>query len=295
VIYADKLHQGHATGASTTIQKSTECVQHELAGLSLLELEPSDILVQENGHFLVPSVESIQAHQFTGSVDVLVTIPGADLEGLTSDDQGNIYALSESSGSDKNSEVLKLAWTSLDIKQLDIVGRSEIYTPKAEGIAFVPGTPNKLYVAGDLFEDGVDPPDRGIIDVYDVPSMDNPFQLTTSQRLNSKLLNSGLKDSKISALQYFEGVLYVLHDNARVVRAWDLTKGELLSEWNLPQVSKQWEGMALERRPREGGVRGGGSLLLLHLALDSPPQVWSLAIQPGQTQGEFILPSCASG
>ena len=298
VIYSDKLHQNHATSASTTasttIQKSTECVQHEMAGLSLLEFEPSDILVQEDGHFLVPSVESIHTHQITGSVDVLVTIPGADLEGLTSDDQGNIYALSESS--EKKSEVLQLAWTSEDMEQLDIVGRSEIHTPKAEGIAFVPGTPNKLYVAGDLLADVNDPTDRGIIDVYDVPSMDNPFQLTTSQRLNSKLLNSGLEDSKISALQYFEGILYVLHDNARVVRAWDLTKGELLSEWNLPQFSKQWEGMALERRRREGGgVRGGESLLLLHLALDSPPQVWSLAIQPGQTRGQFILPECASG
>jgi len=292
VIFSDKLHQKHATSASA-IQNSNECIQHEMAGLSLLEYEPSDILLQQDGRFLVASLESIHAHQITGGVDVLVSIPGTDLEGLTSDSQGNIYALSEVSG--KKSEVLQLAWASEAMEQLDIVGRWEIPTPMAEGIAFVPGMPDKLYVAGDLNSDDTDPASRGTIDVYDVPSMDmdNPFP-PTSHSLNSKLLNSGLEDSKISALQYFEGILYVLHDNARVVRAWDLVKGELLSEWNLPQFSKQWEGMALERREGANGVRGGSSKLLLHLALDSPPQVWSLTIQPGQTRGEFVLPECAS-
>ena len=78
----------------------------------------------------------------------------------------------------------------------------------------------------------------------------------------------------------------------------------------LPRIeggfSKEWEGVALERREiREGSIlndrnyslRGSNdpskTQLILHLALDTPAQVWSMAVEEGNTRGSLILPSCA--
>jgi hypothetical protein len=139
--------------------------------------------------------------------------------------------------------------------------------------------------------------------------------LKPTEQLNGNLMNDGLVDSKIGSIVYFEGLLYVLHDNAGLVRAWDLATGNLESEWKLPRVQstnnnvlKQWEGMILERVANEEATRvnqlrgtasprgeyPANSELLLHLALDSPAQVWSLAVtQEKQQPGRIQLPSCA--
>ena len=265
-------------------EDNSRCIRQETIGVSMLEYQPSDVLVQDS-RLLVPSLESIRAYDSTGIVKTLGTIPGADLEGLTSA-HGKIYAISEVNSN--ISELLALDWTSDDL--LEVIGRWEISTPRAEGIAFIPGT-KKFYISGDLVSDVANHADRGVIDVYEVPNELSASSLTGA-RLNSRMVNENLEDSKISAMQYFEGVLYILHDNAKVVRAWDVLVGELLSEWKVPQYSKQWEGMALERR--EPQLRGGsGGQLFLHLTLDSPPQVWSLAVQEGLQRGEIVLPDCA--
>jgi hypothetical protein len=127
----------------------------------------------------------------------------------------------------------------------------------------------------------------------------------SGHRLNAKLLNQGLLDSKIGSLYYFEGVLYILYDNAQVVRGWHLDSSELVLEWLLPVIpvstssslstpsssssfststststtnpntnnsfDKQWEGFALERRASD-------HQLVLYLTLDSPPQVWTIQL-----------------
>jgi uncharacterized membrane protein YidH (DUF202 family) len=271
--------------SSFTIQpKDNVCVQHEMAGLSRLEYQPSDILVQENDdRLMIASLDTIRAHSATGNVETLVEIPGADLEALTSKGRA-VYAVSEVSG--KKSKLFALVWNTTN--QLEVFWQWEIETPKAEGIAYVPGNPDKLYISGDLIEEvGDKVAARGVIDVYDLPTIGRPLKRF---RLNSNMINDGLTDSKISSLEYFENVLYVLHDNAKVVRAWALN-GALLSEWKLPPVSKQWEGLAFERR-NNGQLRGSGNLLL-NLSLDSPPQVWTLAVQEGEKPGEIILPDCA--
>jgi hypothetical protein len=79
----------------------------------------------------------------------------------------------------------------------------------------------------------------------------------------------------------------------------------MLSEWKLPSVQegldRQWEGLALERiaDAPQGTRRGLRTLasppfsLMVHLTLDSPPQVWSLAVREGATKGELVLPDCA--
>jgi hypothetical protein len=72
--------------------------------------------------------------------------------------------------------------------------------------------------------------------------------------------------------------------------------GELLSKWKLPPVSKQWEGMALERchYVGDGGLHGlHVSGLWLHPALDSLPQVWTFAVQEAKEHSVVVLPDCA--
>ena len=88
-------------------------------------------------------------------------------------------------------------------------------------------------------------------------------------------------------MQYFDGLLYLLFDNAQVIRAFD-DVGNLVHEIKLPIAvegyEKQWEGMRLQRKNGD---------LILHLALDSPPQVWSLKLTEKEG-GLWELPSCAS-
>jgi hypothetical protein len=287
VIFSVTIQEETDKNALFVIQPGELCLQHETAGVSLLEYQPSDVVVLENDSlFLVPSLETIGAHRISGPVETLATIPGADLEGLTV--AGNrIYALGEVDKIGGGSEIIELAWNPTGT--LDVIGRWKITTPRAEGIAFVPGSPNKLYVAGDSSLEVGNHADRGVIDVYELPDEGTASPIS-GVRLNSKLINDGLSDSKIAALQYFEGVLFVLHDNVQLVRAWDLN-GELLSQWNLPPLAKQWEGMALERF--NGQLRGGSGPLHLHLALDSPPQVWTLVVTEGSQRGEIRLPGCA--
>ena len=295
-----------------SIQANSQlCVRHELTGVSLLEYQPSDILpVADNERIMVASLETLAVHGAKGGVETLVTIPGVDLEGLTS--AGSyVYAVSEI-GYESNSELIELEWVS---DKLVIRRRWEISTPRTEGIAYIPGSPGRLFISGDRVKEvGADLSARGTIEIYDIPGnatvadMLNPLK---GRHLNDSLINQGLIDSKIAALQYFENVLYVLHDNERLVRAWDLN-GTLLSEWKLPTGSKQWEGMALERRPRPamenspllrqrqrresdvGPSAEDNSVLLLHLAMDTPPQVWTFAVQEGKSPGEIVFPDCAS-
>jgi uncharacterized membrane protein YidH (DUF202 family) len=280
------------------------CIRHALEGVSLLEYQPSDVVVlPDDDQLLIPSLDSIHRHGSTGPVDTLITIPGADLEGLTSSADGSkLYALSEAD--ENEAEIMEMEWNA--VGALEVVRRWSIATPYAEGIAFVPaqhpGMPDMLYVGGGKKLDvGLGQTSYACsIDVYDVPvgsgnTTDGKTPLH-GRPLNSNLLSNGLLDSKIAALQYFEGALYVLHDNALEVRVWGLD-GEFLSKWKLPPVSKQWEGMALERRHYDGvgGLRGShGGGLWLHLTLDSPPQVWSVAVREGNERGKVVLPHCAS-
>ena len=136
-----------------------------------------------------------------------------------------------------------------------------------------------------------------MIDVYEMPDMSSSAPPARLRHLNSHIITEGLDDSKIAALRLFEGILYMLHDNAGVVRAWDIDSGVLRSEWKLPSYTKQWEGMALERRVASNGALRGSTKeeIVLHLVLDTPPQVWTLNVKEGSNRGEIILPEWAMG
>ena len=140
--------------------------------------------------------------------------------------------------------------------------------------------------------------------VFDVPTpstfdlrfgndiLDTGATILPLYQLNAAILSSGIQLApKISALTYFEDILYVLHDNARVVRGWDIATATMVSEWITPRVGgefdKQWEGLAFQRR--------SDSSVVVHMTLDTPPQIWSFAMQESVVSGKTVLsfPSCA--
>lgn len=305
-----------------------QCYKHSTSGISKLEYQPSDIAVDsQRNALLVPSGQLILLYSLLPpspnrekTVKTLIEIPSSDLEGLTVVDD-RVFALSEGP---KLTELIELQWNGDD--SLSITSRWELsQSSQAEAIAYVPNKTSRL---GRLFIDV-----NGAIRVYNLPdkaakpsptpaekdddalilgkeASSEPMELDRIGSLNASLLKSGLSEQKIGSMYFFEGIVYILHDNEMLLRAWDLDEGDLLAEIPLPRVeggySKQWEGVALERRgvmENQGdGIHLRGSVeqtpptqsqLILHLALDTPAQIWSLVVQEGPTRGSLILPPCA--
>jgi WD40 repeat protein len=289
------------------------CEKYTFTELSDLEFQPSDVVVDaERKILLIPSlttIVSVPLYQVTVSVpEVLIDIPGADIEALTAVGD-RLFAVRE----DGDSTIHELQW---DAGRLRKVREFLIPTNHVEGITFVPDSKESstvhLYVAGSDRKT-----QRVSVDVYQIPSSpdtSNGYATVevlnlTKRSLNANLLTNGLEDPKIASLAYFEDLLYVLHDNDRLVRSWDVKKGKMLAEWKLPHVvggfAKQWEGMALERRSdcsqtaSSALLRGWPqeecqSSLYLHLTLDTPPQIWTLTVKEDATANRtLLLPSCA--
>jgi len=272
----------------------------------MIEFEPSDIIVDEKrGQLLVASLNEIVAlpdgiphTDEANNVDVklLYRFPDGeeDLEALEIIDD-EIFAVSEKNS---RSDLITLQRKQKDDTLIPTM-RYKIPTPAAEGMAYI-STPNwfsdknpRLVVAG-VKSSGSDhlgnTANDLFMDSFPVPlpesSLDDPISLP-SAKINDKIFRGTLKDAKVSAMQYFDGLLYLLFDNAQVIRAFD-DVGNLVHEIKLPIAvegyEKQWEGMRLQRKNGD---------LILHLALDSPPQVWSLKLTEKEG-GLWELPSCAS-
>lgn len=307
--------------ASTMTQVSGQCMQRSLSGIPVMEMQPSGALVDEKeGMLLVPSLNHIVAFEAglpsEGKNDqqarIVGTIAGANMEAL--EQVGKyVYALSEDT--DMKSEIIALEWvdSSLDgvfdsasSRRLQESHRWKISLPGAEGMALVPegelgeGSAAKLLVAGLLTE----PTKTGLaellsIDAYDQTSIDlSQTKLDKTSKINKKLVAKGLKDEKVGSMQFFEGRLYVLFDNARVIRVFDPKTGVIDQEILLPiaeaGAEEEWEGMRLQRinKGTSAGLRGSSeSTVVLHLALDTPAQVWSIRMQ--NENGKWILPHCA--
>jgi uncharacterized membrane protein YidH (DUF202 family) len=294
-----------------------QCILHQTNGISFLDKQPSDIAVDDGrGMFIVPTMSSIHGYDVSEAVTdevtgentkVLVDIPGSNFESLAL--VGDfIFALSSKEDS-LTSELVALSWVS--DSQLQEQQRWTLDTPRAQGIAYVPGVDGgkgKFYISGDKGAD-VATSERGFIDIYEHVEVGEPDLVSHS--LNTKLLTRGLIDSKIATLQFFEGHLYVLHDHAHLVRVWNIETGVTTAEWNLPQ-GEQWDGMMLVRQEVEeaspsdrrlrGSVRGlsdvpdntASTSLMLHLSAESPPEVWSFAVSEGNLPGSIVLPECAA-
>ncbi|KAL7545100.1 hypothetical protein ACHAWF_008454 [Thalassiosira exigua] len=121
------------------------------------------------------------------------------------------------------------------------------------------------------------------------------------------MVSRGLPTAKLGSMQYFEGLLYMLFDNSHVIRAFNITTGEIVLETSLPVAEigseNQWEGMRLQRIKDSDivnrGLRGSnvpGTVLVLHLALDTPAQVWSIRLKEGREKGQlWTFPDCVIG
>jgi hypothetical protein len=305
----DSRQTGDANTSYTfaTADSSGECKQHNFTGISLLEYEPSDVVVDETQKMLIiPSQSKLTGLPLDGDtveqqISVLGEVPGTDIEAITYAN-GMLYAVSESKGS---SSLLALeprvvgTRTYLDfVAQWKLEGRS-----LTEAMTFVPDeNGGKLYIS-----EGAMAGEDSHVYVYDVPSITtsgtNDELIDPIFQLNGKVLTSGIPEApKMGSMTFFEEVLYILHDNARVVRGWNIESGAMVSEWILPRVEgrfdQQWEGMTLQRvsnmgmNMAEGKPGPSSSSVVLHMTLDSPPQIWSFKLN--ESKGTYTLPDCAA-
>jgi len=271
-----------------------------------LELQPSGVIVDESkGLILVPTNNRIIAlrdglpseDMNRDPVNVVASLKGTDIEALQY--VGDyIFALSEAG---KGAEIIALQWVydSDEGGQLKEIHRWMVSEAAPEGIAMVPGEEGASY-SGDVLIA------QTSIKVFDLDSFQ--FDVDTvdeTSTISNKLIARGLKDPKVGSMQYFEGLLWVLFDNSHVMRAFDLKTGSILHEIQLPVAEvgseSQWEGMYLQRianNDRIGGLRGNSetttnTTLILHLALDTPAQIWTLRLNEIGENGQWSLPSCA--
>jgi len=326
------------------VEESGVCIKHGIDGVSAMAYQPSDILSDNKGNdatattataqlLLVPSLTDITALPLiltsegkvndtaasSASVEVLLTVNGENFEGLTYVND-TLYAVSEDNkGSGK---LFALQWDTTNT--LSVIDSWKIESPGPEGLAYIPnpdGSLGRLLIAADLMVEDplINKDKRGEIHVYEVPTSNNDDDggsstLSPLFKINTDLIGYGLTDSKISALQYFENVLYALHENSNVLRGWDLDSATIAAEWNVPNVtggfSNQWEGFYFERTGdvmTSAAATSGGSLrglqssassqLLLHMALDTPPQIWTMVAEAGSSSGSdpqsIIMPKCS--
>ena len=251
----------------------------------------------------------------------IITTLGTNLEALEIIDN-KLYALSE--GIDE-SEILYLEWAEdgLGGRHLEEQQRWKIRTPMAEAMTLIPGegqgAPPKLIVAGDMINaiatatsatgaEAMTRAGRLTIDVFNLEAFDDTKKAEPIRKLNKYILSKGLVDEKVGAMQYYEDLLYVLFDNERKIRSFDMNTGEIVQEILLPVAAVgshlEWEGMRLERvadASVAGGLRGseggnnasdGSTTLVLHLALDTPGQIWTIRLNE-LADGKWKLPRCA--
>jgi len=288
-----------------------ECKMHNLSGISLLQYQPSDVVLDDTAKMLIiPSQSKLTGlpldYEGEQEISVLVEVPGTDIEAITYA-KGMLYAVSESKGS---SSLLAFEPRSVGTQTIfDLVGQWKLEGRSfTEGIAYA--NDEKLHIS-----EGADG-EKSHLYVYDIPTISVTSMTNESiesifpvYQLNDKVLTAGIapEATKMGSMTFFEGILYILHDNARVVRGWDLTSGTMVSEWILPRVEggfdQQWEGMTLQRislmgrNMLRGEPEASSSSVVLHLALDSPPQVWSFQMkETGGTSAEknYALPDCAA-
>jgi len=341
------------------------------------EYEPSDILIDPQRELmLVPSLASVLGFDLTrpnSTVQTLLTLAEgeeADLEGITYVGD-RIFAISEGSAEGgQNPSLLELAWqpqseqqdseqdsanSLLLVNRWELNFRQQLINGVSEGITFIPpdqannNGEGLLYISGDVYDPETPrftrTQDRGIIYTFQIPATDDTAgELTRLSNLNSNLINSGLSNSKISSLQNFQNILFVLHGYERIIRLWDIHRAVLLGETRLPnlegnQFDQNWEGMFLERKTAQTtttmtmnnnnnttttsslGRRLRRTLqqteqqqdatttttntttpLFLHLALNTPPEIWSFDVlletttmdETTITRSNLLFPNCAA-
>jgi len=221
--------------------KSKQCFRHPLV-VNPMNFEAHDIFHDiKHDVLLIPSASTISAiHKSSqeigegvrNALEINVSGEGGEytFKAITYGTGGRILAVREhnkknNESSDDFLELLEFEWDTSDENDtmLTLVQSWDINNSigTVEGITWVSdddGGDGFLLIAiddnSDIATKNDDKSDRGEIHTYAMP-LRNTSELT---RMKSSLkridMNSGLKDSKIGSLQYFEGFLYILHDNA---------------------------------------------------------------------------------
>lgn len=264
--------QSSSSANSIEPSQSTRCRQIQFTGLSKLLFQPSG-LVQHNGKFLVPSKNTLVEIPIAGGAVQQTRYGSLDLE-------DNVIA---------NGTAFLLAENPAAIVQVDLATKAMLATftlgttvgsAKVEGLAFVPDATlaaTELSTAlsgshkfGGLFLVGTQDGNVNLLDLGDVNNAGS-VQVNKVGELNSHLVGEGLTgtDLKISGLNYHVATetLFVLQDNAKQLTAWDFKAGQRRGTWATPGNSKQWEGVLVDGADL--------SSLTVHLAKDSPPEIWS--------------------
>jgi uncharacterized membrane protein YidH (DUF202 family) len=301
------------TGPVLTQNTAGGCSQQALTGAPSLSFQPSGIAVDlTRNQLLIPSLDTVTGLSYLSPatpVTTLVKIPNTDLEAITRVVEGDTERWFTLSEGEKFPMLYELGWNATGLG-MSVLNEWELNTGEspfsglAEGLAHVPDPEvasgrGSFYVAGDI-NDPLFPANRGVVNIFDVPPADGsgPETLERTGSLNSNLINSNLKDSKIGELDFFENVLYILNDNSRVIRAWDVGSGQLLATTFLPRVGEgfdlQWEGMKILRPAASTNLRGASTPLNVLLALDTPPQVWLFNATTGAVPGSIVFPECAA-
>ena len=279
-------------------------MKRHLGGINLLEFEPGDLeLDEKNGLLLVASPNEIVAipdwmSTSTEDAKPLYRSPNGvvnDFEAIEFIDEV-LYAVSEAPAP-VCSTIVEFGEDAKEGKLYE-TNRWCTVTPEVEGMAYIPTKSwfpePRLVLAGFSRSDTLSGTDTLVMDSYSWPlpgnsSVETPVTIQPNS-LNSHLFSVNLSRQKVAAAQYFEGYLYLLFDKSQLIRAFD-SNGNLVKEWKLPVAvegfEREWEGMQFQRK---------GDELVLHLALDTPAQVWSLLLDGGSEQGDtgWSFPSCAS-
>lgn len=318
-------NKGISTPEERYIQSQIgQCMEHDVSSFSALEFEPSDALVDEQRNLLlVPSLAEIHGFplpewnnqgQLTipngARSTVVARLERGDFEAAAIVDSNTIYAISEVTTTSPDLAAFVYSFQRNLAGNFEVSGQWKLAIPEAEGMTFIEqGDRSALYISG---QRGTGPL-SATVQKFEVPepnglnisngsgSLSSLPTLRAYRVLNKKLLDENMEDPKIGAMHYFEGILYVLHDNARVVRAWDIATGAFQAQWPLPKIpgsnGMQWEGIAFQRiqRTQPSALRGSesGSVLVLHLTHDTPAAVWSMVVEEGNIRGSIVFPECA--
>ncbi|CAJ1968537.1 unnamed protein product [Cylindrotheca closterium] len=250
------------------------CMEHDISSFSPLEFEPSDALMDlQRNQLLVPSLSEIYGFPLPEwnsegvleipnvSSSIVAQVELADFEAITLVDDDTLYAVSEIDITTLEQSAQMYSFERGDFGRFEVTGQWKLETPEPEGMAMITeGKSSSLLVSGQIGEG----PLSAFVKRFEVPEPNGMFNdilnstptLEASRNRNERLLDSDMEDPKIGAMTYFEGVLYVLHRKAKVVRAWDMESGTFRAEWALPGVpdskGKQWQGLAFQRIERPG-------------------------------------------
>jgi hypothetical protein len=308
------------------------CARYPINGINLLEYQPRDItLHRTHSELIVSTPQALVTHPLTGNDSSVISafraeLPDTDIQSMAWVGD-RLFALSMGP--------IKTELIEFDPPYQEIKSRIVIHdtTSTTGSMVFVPSSSfssnlpqeeeeeeGKFYIYLDGTMHSYHLRSQNTNGGYDGSS--SSYSLSRTSSINMKVLNRGSSNNSISnnghtkyddnlitAMEYFDGLLYVLRGNRNVIEAWDWAAATQVAEFSLPTVAKHdhWVGMAFERRTnaledtqtssssmaslRKSRMTTADETVYLHMSLDTfPPQIWSFRLE--EHNGMFHFPLC---